>query len=57
MEPYRGLICNTGGNPVEELMSDSASTFLNNAVRVALIIAVKSQVELLLRLKALGKLP
>ncbi len=47
MEPYRDLFCNTGGNSVEELMSDKSANVANNAVRAALIVAVRSQVGLL----------
>ena len=50
MENYREYICNTGGNPIEELMNDSGTNMFNNHVRMGLIIAVKSQVTLLERL-------
>ena len=57
MEPYRNDFTNTGGNSIEELMSDSDSNVRNNVVRAALIIAVESQVILLSRLHARGVLP
>ena len=57
MEPYREHFANTGGNSIEELMSDSDSNVRNNVVRAALIIAVESQVILLSRLHARGALP
>jgi hypothetical protein len=47
MELYREIICNTGGNPIEELMNDTGTNFFNNHVRSALIVAVSSQVALL----------
>ena len=55
MEPYRELFTNTGGNEIEELVNDTDSNMLNNSVRAALCIAVISQVGLLERLHAQGK--
>ena len=54
MEAYRAIICNTGGNPIEEMMNDDDSTLSNNSVRVCLISAVKSQIAMLQALKAKG---
>lgn len=56
MEKYRDLIGNTGGNPIEELMNDHDTNASNNFVRCALIIAVESQVGLLIRLRNEGYL-
>lgn len=56
MEPYRDLIGNTGGNPIEELMNDDTTHVGNNAVRAALIVSVSSQVRLLHRLRSTGYL-
>ena len=56
MEPYRGSICNTGGNSVEELYNDNHTDALTNFVRAALCVAVKSQVILLERLHEEGML-
>lgn len=56
MEPYRDLICNTGGNSIEELMNDDGtnSNVFNNAPRALICVAVKSQVGLLQDLEAHG---
>ncbi len=54
MEPYREFICNTGGNPIEELMNDNGSTTFNNVIRAGLCVSVDSQVILLVRLHAAG---
>lgn len=56
MEPYRELIRNTGGNPVEELYNDDGknSNVFNNTPRALLCVAVKSQVDLILTLKEKG---
>jgi hypothetical protein len=56
MESYRNMICNTGGNPIEELMNDNTTTMNNNIVRVALIISVDSQISLLTKLHDKGLL-
>lgn len=56
MEPYREMIGNTGGNPIEELMNDQHTNARNNAVRSALIISVDSQIHLLKRLHREGRL-
>ena len=47
MEPYRGSICNTGGNPIEELMNDHRTSGFSNLVRASLIVSVRSQITLL----------
>lgn len=49
MECYRGLIVNTGGNSVEEMMNGDASPFINLPLST-LQACVKSQVALLNRL-------
>jgi hypothetical protein len=54
MEKYRPFICNTGGNPVEELVNDHDSNVQNNWIRTALIVGVKSQVGLLITLHEKG---
>lgn len=54
MEPYRELISNTGGNPVEELMNDHSTTVRGNVVRAILIGAVASQVALFQQLHDKG---
>lgn len=56
MEPYRGLIRNTGGNSVEDLVNDTSSNTFNNPIRAALCVAVESQVSLLIILKEKGHL-
>ena len=51
MEPYREWFTNTGGNSIEDLMSDHLSahpsTLFNNGPRAALCIACIAQVHLL----------
>lgn len=47
LEKYRGLINNTGGLEIEELMNDKKTTAFNNIYRAALIISVDSQILLL----------
>lgn len=54
MEPYRGLICETGGNTIEDLMNDHHSTAFNNVIRAGIIVAVNAQVCLLHRLSLKG---
>ena len=56
MEPYRGMIGNTGGNSVEELVNDDTTTVFENAPRAVMAVEVQSQVDLLLRLHREGKL-
>lgn len=56
MEPYRGLIGNTGGNSIESLMNDKTTNSLNNLIRSALIVSVDAQVTLLRRLHREGRL-
>ena len=56
MEPYRDLINNTGGNPVEELMNDHSTNVFVNAPRAMLCVAVASQVMLLTHLHEGGAL-
>lgn len=50
LEPYRGLINNTGGNTVEDLMgslNNERNLVRTNFVRFTLAVAVQSQVQLL----------
>ena len=56
MKPYRDIICNTGGNSIEELMNDHKTNAFNNVIRAALIVSVNSQVTLLHRLHENGLL-
>ena len=56
MEPYRGLIRNTGGNSIEELYNDHTTTVFENAPRAILCVAVKSQVDFLRLLHERGML-
>lgn len=56
MEPYREMIGDTGGNPVEELVNDHDTTGWNNVIRAAMIVSVTSQVSLLHRLRDAGRL-
>lgn len=56
MEPYRGMIRNTGGNPVEELVNDHKTTAFSNVIRAGLIVAVTSQIHLLADLYSSGLL-
>lgn len=56
MKPYLELFVNTGGNDVEELLHDESTTPFANVVRYLLIAAVRSQFDLLKRLKAKGGL-
>ena len=49
MEPYRDLLVNTGGNPVEDMMNGNASPLVNLPLST-LQAAVKSQVGLLYQL-------
>lgn len=53
MEPYRALFHNTGGNTIEDLMTDNdpANNGANNVVRAALIASVEAQITLLWRLR------
>ena len=55
MEPYRGLIINTGGNPIEDMMNGDASPFANLPLST-LQACVKSQVGLLEVLHSKGLL-
>lgn len=52
MEKYRPLIGNTGGNSAEELYNDDGtnSNVFVNAPRALICVAVKNQVDLLLKL-------
>jgi hypothetical protein len=52
MEPYRGLIADTGGNPVEWLMSLGGKDTKSNLVLGVLAISVSAQVSLLCTLHA-----
>lgn len=56
MEPYRGMIGNTGGNSIEELMNDQHTTARSNLIRAALIASVTSQVGFLYRMWRAGML-
>ncbi|EIA3003660.1 hypothetical protein MJ851_003073 [Escherichia coli] len=47
MRPLLPLLCNTGGNDPEELLNDTETTANANVVRYVLIVAVRSQVDLL----------
>lgn len=55
MEPYRELICNTGGNTVERLMNGNTNPIVNLPLST-LECAVKSQVILLETLHKRGRL-
>lgn len=60
LEPYRELICNTGGLSIEELMRRSREPDCNVVVNAPLALicqAVESQITLLKRLQNAGKLP
>ena len=56
MEPYRRIIGDTGGNPVEELVNDRTTKSHSNVIRAMLCVAVKDQVDLLYRLARMGAL-
>ena len=58
MVPYKHLIVNTGGNPIEESINDDGinSNVFNNAPRALICVAVKSQVSLLNTLHAMEKI-
>ena len=56
MEPYRKLIGDTGGNPIEGLMNDHEANEFNNVIRAGLIVATSAQVNLLYKLRKNGKL-
>lgn len=56
MESFRDKIVNTGGNSIEDLMNDHTTNAFNNVIRAGLIVAVKSQVSLLMRLHDDGML-
>lgn len=59
LEPYREMICNTGGNSIEELCERSRDPDCNvvvNAPLALLTTAVESQLILLARLYNDGKL-
>lgn len=47
MRPLLPLFCNTGGNDPEELLNDTETTASANIVRYVLIVAVRSQIDLL----------
>jgi hypothetical protein len=57
MPQYFPLFSNTGGNSVEELLHDDSTTPFANVVRYLLIIAVRSQFDLLMALNKQGALP
>lgn len=54
MEPYRELISNVGSTSIEDLMNDRFTTSFTNPLRFSMIIAVKSQVQLLNKLHEKG---
>lgn len=56
MKPYEALICNTGGNNVEEMYNGNADPFSNLPLST-LQACVKSQVILLTTLHDKGLLP
>ncbi|TJG75964.1 hypothetical protein C9165_26920, partial (plasmid) [Escherichia coli] len=47
MRPLLPLLCNTDGNDPEELLNDTETTASANIVRYVLIVAVRSQIDLL----------
>ena len=55
MEPFRSLICNTGGNSIEAMMDGNADPRVNLPLST-LQAAVKSQVYLLEKLHSVGML-
>lgn len=70
MKPYVRFFQNTGfagdvdavtGRPhwtwIEELYNDTSTTAFNNHIRMALCVAVKSQVAMLVSLREAGRLP
>jgi hypothetical protein len=56
LERYRGLIIDTGSNPIEWLMSLSGKDTWNNVVLAALCVSVNAQLVLLERLYKEGLL-
>lgn len=56
LEPFRELVNNTGGNPIEELMNDHTTNMGNNMIRAVLIACVESQMSLLSALDEKGLL-
>lgn len=56
MKPYEDLIINTGGNSVEELVSDNTTNVFTNVPRAIIVVGVKSQVALLIQLYEAGHL-
>lgn len=56
MERYRPLICNTGGNTIERLMSLTERQRRANLILASLELCVSSQIALLFRLRAAGLL-
>lgn len=55
MEPYRGSICNTGGNTIEECMNGNSDPVINLPLST-IQFGVKSQVALLYSLHNSRKL-
>ncbi|MFV3054112.1 hypothetical protein ACNI4R_24440, partial [Klebsiella pneumoniae] len=55
MRPLLPLLCNTGGNDPEKLLNDTETTASANVVRYVLIVAVRSQVDLLQLLYRKGR--
>ena len=56
VEPYRGMITNTGGNDIDGIMNDKHTTIQTNLPRMAIIFMVTAQIALLQELKKSGKL-
>jgi len=58
MHKYKKLICNTGGNEIEDIMNNDGtnSNVFNNAPMALICVAVKSQVALLEQLNKKGLL-
>lgn len=55
-EPYRQHIGNTGGNSIEDLLTDRSTNVQTNAILAAIIVAVESQVAMLYALHRAGLL-
>lgn len=56
MEPFRDMIGDTGGNPIEDLVNDYHTNANNNVILAAMIVAVTDQVRLLYKLWRAGRL-
>jgi hypothetical protein len=55
LDPWRSYVSNTGGNPIEELLTDTTAVQIN-APRALIAVAAKVQVQLLKDLLADGLL-